>query len=345
MTFCVSENKAFCFYCRFAASRNLLNFSTKSEDAFAARGFENWKKAKKKFGNHERSQSHREAVLKYKALQRPSVSAQINKQIAQEQLAQRQAFLTQLSSLRYLMRQRMGVRGHKEEGNLQQLLKCRAEDVPILKEWLSHSSYKSHDITNEIIQLMAHQVLKNLQDIHEAEWFALIADETRDISGAEQLGVSMRWVDKNYGISEDLVGLVEVEMTDETLASTLKDVLLRCNLQLAQCRGQAYDGASNMAGHLSGVSTRITNEEPKALYVHCLAHSLNLCLQDCSKSCHCVRDALSLATELASIICASPKRLALFKNLKEEMALDTVLLVSSLFVQQDGLFTRLPLIL
>lgn len=93
--------------------------------------------------------------------------------------------------------------------------------------------------------------------------------------------VSMRRVDKNYGINEDLVGVVEVEMTDAaTLTSTLKDVLLRCNLQLAQCRVQAYDGASNMAGHLSGVSTRITNEEPKTLYVHCLAYSLNLCLQD-----------------------------------------------------------------
>ena len=81
----------------------------------------------------------------------------------------------------------------------------------------------------------------------------------------------MRRVDKNYGINEDLVGVVEVEMTDAaTLTSTLKDVLLRCNLQLAQCRVQAYDGASNMAGHLSGVSTRITNEEPKTLYVHCM---------------------------------------------------------------------------
>ena len=91
----------------------------------------------------------------------------------------------------------------------------------------------------------------------------------------------MRRVDNNYRINEDLVGVVEVEMTDAaTLTSTLKDVLLRCNLQLAQCRVQAYDGASNMAGHLSGVSTRITNEEPKTLYVHCLAYSLNLCLQD-----------------------------------------------------------------
>ena len=136
--------------------------------------------------------------------------------------------------------------------------------------------------------------------------------------------MSLRWVDKNYGINEDMVGLVEVEMTDAaTLTSTLKDVLLRCNLQLSQCRGQAYDGASNMAGHLCGVSTRITNEEPKAMYVHCLAHSLNRCVQDCSKNCHCVRDALSLATELASLIRASPKRVALFQNLKREIGVDS----------------------
>ena len=50
----------------------------------------------------------------------------------------------------------------------------------------------------------------------------------------------MRWVDKNDGINEDLVGLVEVEMSDAaTLTSTLKDVPLRCNLQLAQCHVQA----------------------------------------------------------------------------------------------------------
>ena len=136
--------------------------------------------------------------------------------------------------------------------------------------------------------------------------------------------VSLRWVDDHYIVHEDLVGLVEVEMTDaKTLTSTLKDVLLRCNLQLTQCRGQAYDGASNMAGHISGVSTRIAMEEPKAVYIHCLAHSLNLCLQECARYCDCVKDALSLASDLATLIRASPKRLALFKNLKSEMNDDT----------------------
>ena len=78
-----------------------------------------------------------------------------------------------------------------------------------------------------------------------------------------------------------------------------------------------------MAGNISGVSTRITAEEPKALYVHCLAHSLNLCLQDCSRNCDCVKNALSLASDLARLIRASPKRLALFKNLKAQMNLQT----------------------
>ena len=92
------------------------------------------------------------------------------------------------------------------------------------------------------------------------------------------------------------------------------------NLHLAQCRGQAYDSASNMAGHLSGVSTRILSEKPRALYVHCMGQCLNLCLQDCGRKCQCVRDALDVASELASLIRASPKRVALFTRLKDELA-------------------------
>ena len=99
LTFCTSQNKVFCFYCCYTASRNLLGFSKKSEDAFTTRGFDNWKKAKQKFEEHEKSQlqSHREAVMKYEAVQRPSVSAQINMQVSGEQLTRRKGFLKQLS--------------------------------------------------------------------------------------------------------------------------------------------------------------------------------------------------------------------------------------------------------
>ncbi len=323
LTFCVPRGKVFCFYCRFLSLKGVLSFSKKGEATFTTKGFNNWKKAKEKFREHELSQVHCEAMLKYTALQQSSVAVQLSHQVASDQLKRRDALLRQLSSLRYLLRQGLAIRGHVEEdGNLQQLLKCRSEDVPTLEEWLKDSNYKSHDIVNELIQLMAHQLLRRLLDeIRRAEWFALIADETRDMSGREQLGISLRWVDSSYNIYEDLIGLMEVEMTDAaTLTSTLKDTLLRCNLQLAQCRGQAYDGASNMAGHLTGVATRIQTEEPRALFVYCMAHCLNLCLQDCARKCHCVRDAMDLSAELASLIRASPKRLALFQRLKDELA-------------------------
>ena len=38
----------------------------------------------------------------------------------------------QLTSLKYLTRQGLAIRGHEIEGNLPQLLQCRAENVPVI---------------------------------------------------------------------------------------------------------------------------------------------------------------------------------------------------------------------
>ena len=145
--------------------------------------------------------------------------------------------------------------------------------------------YLSHDIVNELLEIMAHQILRGLlHNIREAEWFALIADEPRDIVGIEQFSISLRWASTDYLIYEDVIAFASVEQTDAgTLTSTLRDALIRGNLPLAQCRGQSYDGASNMSGCLNGVARQIQNEQHNAHYVHCVAHSLNLCLQDCGK--------------------------------------------------------------
>ena len=43
--------------------------------------------------------------------------------------------------------------------------------------------------------------------------------------------------------------------------------------------GQTYDGASVISGHLGGLQRLVLNKYPKALFVHCYAHRLNLVLQ------------------------------------------------------------------
>ena len=88
--------------------------------------------------------------------------------------------------------------------------------------------------------------------------------------------LSIRWVDESHLIHEDFIGLVHIlQTTADSLTAAIKDVLVRCILPLSNCRGQAYDGVSNMMGYLRGVATQILKIEPKAIKVHCFAHCLN----------------------------------------------------------------------
>ena len=319
LSFCTSQGKVFCFYCRKAACDGLLPSGSRTDSTLIAIGFDNWKKAKDKFRTHEKSQIHRDALFAHRAHKQPPVTAQLSNQVLRQQKCYRDFLMTELSSLKYLMRQGLAVRGHKEEeGNLHQLMKCRSDDVPGLSNWLRDGQYLSHEITDELIGMMAHKVRSDiLSEVREAEWFGIIGDETRDEGGIEQFALSLRWVDSEYTVYEDIIELIEVEQTDAvTLVSALRESCRRMVLSLDNCRGQAYDGASNMAGHLNGVAARILKEAPKAHYVHCLAHSLNLCLQDCTSSCPIIKESLLLVTELSTMVRASPKRLALFKNIQ-----------------------------
>jgi len=113
----------------------------------------------------------------------------------------------------------------------------------------------------------------------------------RDISGVEQMSVCVRIVDEEFSVSEDFVGMYALDQTtEESIFNALKDVLARCNLDKNNCCGQAHDGASAMAGHISGVARRMLDEVPVALFVHCYAHKLNLVLQNVCKNVVIMRD-------------------------------------------------------
>ena len=151
-------------------------------------------------------------------------------------------------------------------------------------------------------------------------WFSIVADEATDVTNKEQLVICIRWVDNDFQIHEDPVELINVPKTDaKTLTGAIKDCLIRLSLPLAQCRGQAYDGASNMSGHLNGVAAQIQKDVPSALFVHCLAHCINLTLQPIGRQCVPVRDALDLIIEVTQLIRYSPKRSALFQSLQTQL--------------------------
>ena len=97
--------------------------------------------------------------------------------------------------------------------------------------------------------------------------------------------------------------LINVPKTDSnTLTTLIKDCLVRFALPLVQCRGQAYDIASNMSGHINGVAVQIQKEEPSALYVHCFSTLYYLCLQTVERSVPTIRDALNHVMGLSQLI-------------------------------------------
>ena len=55
--------------------------------------------------------------------------------------------------------------------------------------------------------------------------------------------------------------------------------------QLENCRGQTYDGASNMLGKKLGVATQILSEQSRAVVTHCQGHLLSLAVKDLTTNC------------------------------------------------------------
>ncbi|XP_046569596.1 zinc finger MYM-type protein 1-like [Haliotis rubra] len=124
-------------------------------------------------------------------------------------------------------------------------------------------------------------------------------------------------------VNEDAIGLYEVpSTTSATLTEVLKDTLIRCDLPLSNCRGQGYDSASNFQGHVNGVAVQLQGEEPRAVHVHCLAHCINLALQEATRACKPLRDALDITIEVNKLIKYSPKREHLFKNLQKAPSIE-----------------------
>ena len=75
-----------------------------------------------------------------------------------------------------------------------------------------------------------------------------------------------------------------------------------------------------MSGVKNGVQALIKRDESRALYVHCLAHNLNLCVQYVAKQCELIRNVMDFMYELLQLIKFSPKHLTLFNRIRNEVA-------------------------
>ena len=216
-----------------------------------------------------------------------SIDQQLQFQASETHTKNRMILKSILKAIIFCGRQNIALQGHRElsdliaeqepshnPGNFQAILKLQMESGDkILKEHFSHAPknalYHSPTIQNELIAAIG-------------EWFQqrIVADEAVDASNQEQLPLVLRYVDKDGMANEVFVEFVlcNTGTSGRAIADKILHTLEKLSLDPQYLRGQAYDGAGNMAGKYHGAATLIQSDFPKATYFHCAAHVLNLCI-------------------------------------------------------------------
>ena len=207
-----------------------------------------------------------------------------------------------------LVHQGLPLRGHKEGladlgGNLYQLLRKTCPGL---------TQYTWPTIVNEFINQMGQSVLRKLlSEASASVWFSILADEATDVSHNEQMSISIRWVNTNYDVHKDTLGLIQLSNTRAGFQPSNTSWLG------THCPWNNAVDRHTMVPRTWVVPEMVFKwESPHTLYVHCLAYSLNLCVQKVTHACDIIRDTMSFVYELTQLIKMS-------NSLKKEITLNT----------------------
>jgi hypothetical protein len=297
----------FCFCCKLFKNDESSNLITV--------GYSNWKNAHKRLKEHEASGSHLLAFSKWMELSRRLKSNTTidctHQRILQQEIKYWQTVFQRLTAIiTFLGQQCLAFRGtsdklfEKNNGNFLKMVEFLSQFDAVMGEHVrriqneeTHNHYLSKDIQNELIDILANEVQKGIvKQQRKAKYYSIISDCTRDVSKVEQMTTILRFIligdDKKVEICEYFFGFKNVcKTTGEGLTSNILNILEENDIPLCDMRGQGYDNGSNMIGKHQGVQKRILDLNPRAFFVPCYSHRLNLIVNDIAKeSIHAVKN-------------------------------------------------------
>ncbi|KAK1369055.1 zinc finger MYM-type protein 1-like [Heracleum sosnowskyi] len=230
----VKLDKVFCLPCY------LFNDQVRTQvgsDAFVSEGFGGWNKMQERLEAHigKVGSVHNKAIKNCDALMRQhqSIVVALHKQSDITKNEYRIRLNASIDVSRYLLNGLLPFRGHDESeksfhrGHFLELMKYtqnQNEGVRkvTLKNAPGNSQMVSPKIQKDICHCFAQEILKSILSEIGDHVFALLVDESSDVSKKEQMAIVLRYVDDTCGlVKERFVGLVHVK---ETSVLTLKSV-------------------------------------------------------------------------------------------------------------------------
>ncbi|CAF3499847.1 unnamed protein product [Rotaria socialis] len=195
----------------------------------------------------------------------------------------------------------------------------------ILNDSNSNSTYLSPTIQNEILNILADQIRRKISGEIKNRPFVLMADESKDITGKEQMSVVLRYVDAENEIHEHFMGFIKLDQLDaKSLSEKLFEFLQKYEIPIENCIAQCYDGASVMSGSQAGVQTLMRqNYMPRGIYIHCFAHRLNLVIGDVCKVVSYIDEFMAILSKIHEYFTCSSVTNEYFRHAQRSLQLDT----------------------
>lgn len=332
LIYSVSVDAIFCFCCK-------LLCGGRNRSALSYCGMSNWCHASQSLRDHEKSRDHMRNFTAWKQMEKKLISKNTDQICLQKPLSDevrhwRDALKRLILCVQFLGVQSLAFRGGSDKlyddnnGNFLKLVETIATFDPVLQQHLNYikcnntrAHYLSHTIHTELIQLISNAVRsKIVKSIQETKYFSIIVDCTSDKSHVEQTTLVVRFVELNrdsgcYEIKEHFIGFLEsLNTSGKGLTQLILEEIKKLGLSIKNCRGQGYDIGSNMRGKMCGVQKRILEIEPRAFFVPCGIHSLNLEITD---GANCSQDAVSFFICVQSLFVffsSSTARWEIFKS-------------------------------
>ncbi|XP_071718130.1 uncharacterized protein [Rutidosis leptorrhynchoides] len=220
-------------------------------EAFVTDGFNNWKKTErlKEHVGHVNS-FHNKALQKCESLKKPneSVANAFHKQDEKSKKENRMRLSATISVCRYCLKCALPFRGHDEsetsiyKGNFLELMDFilfHNEELRKLPKAPGNNKLISSYIQKDIVKCFKQEVLDCIfKDICD-DVFALLVDESSDVSKKEQMAIVLRYVNAQGLVKERLVGLVHVKDTSSlSLKSSIDYFFFKHKVSMEQLRGQ-----------------------------------------------------------------------------------------------------------